>query len=118
MPYDIDEAMENRDLVTFKPFDRFAQFKKNKGKTIEELLDLFVSLRKRNLKTLAAMDIKASDMKLKGRHPELGEVTLGQLLSTWVVHDLSHIGQVARVIAKQYSAEVWPWKAYRHALSS
>jgi uncharacterized damage-inducible protein DinB len=103
---------------TFEPFDRFAQFKKFKGKSTEELLDLFGSLREKNLRTLREMDLKPSDFPLRAKHPDLGEVTLGQLLSTWVVHDLGHIGQIARVMSKQYSAEVGPWRAYLRVLKS
>jgi len=108
--------LEHGDSVGFDPFDRFAQFEKNKGKTIEELLDEFAALRRKNLDTIKKMNLGESDMPLKGRHPHLGGVTLGQLLSSWVVHDLGHIGQIVRVMARQYSSEVGPWKAYLRVL--
>lgn len=108
--------LESGDLRTFEPFDRFAQFKRFEGKSIEELLDIFASLRERNLLTLRGLGLRDLDLDFKGRHPELGGVTLGQLLSTWVVHDLGHIGQIARVMSKQYFAEVGPWKKYLRVL--
>ena len=87
---------------TFKPFDRFAQFAESKGKTLSQLLDEFQSLRKKNIALLLAKNLTDEDLEKKGRHPALGEATLSQLLATWVVHDLNHIVQISRVMAKQY----------------
>lgn len=103
---------------TFVSFDRFAQEQESKGKTIQELLAEFSRLRKQNLETLAQLQITENDLPKKGIHPELGEVNLKQLLSTWTVHDLGHIAQISRVMAKQYSNEVGPWKAYLGILKS
>lgn len=97
---------------TFEPYDRFAQFKNSKGKTLGELLEEFERLRKDNLNNLRSKNLTDSDLERKGIHPELGEVTLVQLLSAWVVHDLGHIAQVSRVMAKQYKNEVGPWPKY------
>jgi len=102
---------------TFEPFDRFAQLKEKQDKKISELIAEFKSLRKRNLKELKSFNISDKDLELKGIHPELGEVTLEQLISTWVVHDLGHIAQISRVMAKQYKTKVGPWKAYLGILS-
>jgi len=107
---------ENSDK-TFIPFDRFAQFENSKGKTLHQLLDEFETLRSKNLEKLAALNLTEDDLEKKGVHPDLGPVTLRQLLSAWVTHDLSHISQIARVMAKQYSEEVGPWKAYMNVLS-
>jgi len=96
----------------FEPFDRFAQLKENKNKSISELITEFKDLRKSNLKELKSLNITNKDYGLKGIHPELGEVTLEQLISTWVVHDLGHISQISRVMAKQYKTNVGPWKTY------
>lgn len=96
----------------FKPFDRFAQFTESKGKTLPQLLDEFKRLRKKNIAKLKAKKLTASDLKKTGVHPKFGTVTLEQLLSTWTVHDLGHIAQIARVMSKQYSAAVGPWKEY------
>ena len=96
----------------FESFDRFAQFKENQNIAVSELINEFKILRKNNLIELKSLDIKPEDLKLKGEHPEFGEVTLEQLLSTWVVHDLGHIAQISRVMAKQYKSNVGPWEAY------
>jgi len=97
---------------TFEPFDRFAQFENSKGKNINELLSEFSALRLKNLQRLNEMNIREDDLIKKGIHPHFGKVTLRELLATWVVHDLGHISQIARVMAKQYKDEVGPWKEY------
>ena len=96
----------------FEPFDRFAHLDQNKGRSLDPLLDLFQSLRDENITTLRGFNLTSSDFGLTARHPDLGTVTLGQLISTWVVHDLDHIGQIARAMSKQYSSEVGPWREY------
>lgn len=101
----------------FEPFDRFAMFEKSRGKSAGELLDSFEQLRRRNLEELAGMKLTPELLERHGTHPELGTVTLEQLLATWVVHDLSHIGQIVRVLAKQYGEAVGPWQAYLSVLS-
>jgi len=97
---------------TFEPFDRFAQFEKSKGKTLGELLETFADLRRKNLERLRQMKLTPDQLKLKGIHPELGEVNLEQLLATWVVHDLTHIRQIVTVLAHKYSENVGVWKEY------
>jgi hypothetical protein len=96
----------------FEPFDRFAMFEKSRGKSLGELLDRFEQLRGESLKELEGMNLTPETLARRGAHPELGAVTLGQLLSTWVVHDLGHVGQVVRVMAKQYGEAVGAWQAY------
>jgi hypothetical protein len=96
----------------FEPFDREAQFAASAGRSLAELLDEFAALRRQSLETLAELGLGDGDLARVGLHPALGVVTLGQLLATWVVHDLDHIGQIARTIAKYYSANVGPWSAY------
>jgi hypothetical protein len=103
--------------TAFEPFDRFAQLQASSGRSLDELLDEFASLRARNLAELEGFRLVPEQLALEGRHPELGVVTLGQLLSTWVAHDLDHLAQVARVMAKCYTDEVGPWKAYLRVLS-
>jgi DinB superfamily len=104
--------LEHGESRTFDPFDRFAQFEESKGRTLEDLLEEFAALRERNLATLRGMKIGAGDFEKTGRHPALGRVNLKELLATWVTHDLDHIAQVARTMAKQYASEVGPWQAY------
>ncbi len=96
----------------FEPFDRFAQFKESEGKTLNDLLEEFAKLRNENIDVLHKIDLNENDLNKKGIHPEFGKVTLKQLLSTWVVHDLSHIRQISRVMAKQYKKEIGPWRIY------
>jgi hypothetical protein len=96
----------------FEPFDRMAQVQESQGPDLVELLATFSDLRRQNLAALVGMNLTAADFELKGIHPELGEVTLGQLLATWVVHDLDHIAQIARTMAKAYSEAVGPWSSY------
>jgi hypothetical protein len=97
---------------SFEPFDRFAQFEQSKGKSITQLLIEFTALREYNIEQLRSKNLSAKDLETIGTHPDFGPVSLSQLLSTWVVHDLNHISQIARVMAKQYSTEVGPWKTY------
>ena len=100
----------------FKPFDRFAQFEESKGKSLKDLLGEFMMLRIMNLEKLKAKNITEADLDKKGIHPVFGEVTLRQLLSTWVVHDLNHLAQVTRVMAYQYKDNVGPWSEYLRIL--
>jgi uncharacterized damage-inducible protein DinB len=96
----------------FTPFDRFAQFRESDGKSLDELLDEFESIRRQNLESVASWHLTDAQLSLEGTHPVFGAVTLRQLLSTWVAHDLAHIGQIVRVMAKQYGNAVGPWRAY------
>lgn len=96
----------------FAPFDRFAQYEASQGQTLDDLLDTFTRLRQANLEALAALALTSTDLDRRGRHPDFGEVTLRELLSAWVVHDLNHLAQVARVQAKRYRADAGPWPAY------
>jgi hypothetical protein len=96
----------------FEPFDRVAMFEKSKGKSLSELLETFSALRSSNIRELEQMNITRAMLEKQGIHPELGTVTLGQLLATWVVHDLGHIAQIVRVMAHQYREEVGPWSVY------
>lgn len=105
-------AISDEGNKTFTPFDRFAQFEDSKGKSLEQLLEKFKSLRAQNLTFLKSLNIAESDFDKKAMHPSLGEVTLKNLLATWVTHDLGHIAQIARVMAKQYKDEVGPWTQY------
>lgn len=109
--------MEEGETATFKPFDRFAMFEKSRGKSLSELLDTFELLRKENLASLEQMNLTPAMLERRGTHPEFGLVTLSQLLSTWAVHDLGHIGQIVRVMAKQYGETVGPWRAYLSVLT-
>ena len=104
--------LEHGDARPFEPFDRFAMFEESRGKTIAELLETFSTLRAQNLETVRAPQLEPADFHCRGTHPALGPVTLGQLLATWVTHDMTHMAQISRVIAKQYQDEVGAWRQY------
>jgi len=93
----------------FEPLDSTGQFSKNEGKSLGELLAEFARLRRENLEALDGLNISQADLGRHGLHPELGDVTLGQLLATWVVHDLDHVAQIVRTLAKVYSEATGPW---------
>ncbi|HEX2207543.1 MAG TPA: DinB family protein [Longimicrobium sp.] len=97
---------------TFQPVDRFAQYRESQGKTVADLLDEFARLRAENLATLRGWNLTERELALQAEHPALGPVTLRQLLSTWAAHDLGHLAQTSRVMAKQYREAVGPWRAY------
>ena len=109
--------LEHGDTRAFEKFDRFAQFRAASDRTLESLLDEFAMLRRENLLELESMALGAADLDRQGRHPELGPVTLRQLLAAWVAHDLDHVMQVARVLGRQYSDEVGPWRAFLRVIS-
>jgi hypothetical protein len=96
----------------FTPLDQTAQFIESQGKSLEELLATFADLRRENVATLIGMKLTDDDLDRRGLHPDLGGVTLGQLLATWTVHDLDHVTQIARTMAKVYSKATGPWSAY------
>lgn len=96
----------------FDPFDRLAQRLESEGKSLGQLLHEFDSLRAANLDELRALKLAPEDLRRRGRHPALGEVTLSQLLATWAAHDLTHLHQISRIMAHQYRTAVGPWSAY------
>jgi hypothetical protein len=112
----VELILSNNTNKKFATFDRFAQFENSKGKSLAELLQEFALLRKECTGQLRMLNISGDDLLKTGIHPHFGEVTLSQLLSTWVVHDLDHISQIARVMAKQYKQEVGPWIEYLKVL--
>jgi hypothetical protein len=102
----------------FEPFDRVAQFREDQSRPISALLEQFTFLRSENVRALEGLRLTSSDLTRRGLHPELGPVTMEQLLAAWVVHDLSHLSQIARVSAKQYCHDVGPWRGYMSVLKS
>jgi hypothetical protein len=101
----------------FEPYDRFRHWTRNRGRTLASLLEEFERLRGANLAQLRSWRLTPQQLALPGRHPELGPVTLEQLLAAWVVHDLGHVAQIARVMAKQYRSSVGPWVPYLPVLT-
>ncbi len=96
----------------FEPFDRLGHERESQGKSLGQLLDEFGRLRSQNLSQLSSMNLRREDLARRGRHPALGVVTLSELLSTWAVHDLTHLHQISRIMANQYREAVGPWSAY------
>ena len=109
--------LEHGESQPFESFDRFAQFEKSSGKTLQDLLEDFERLRAENVRTLENMYLRESQLELTGTHPELGRVTVRELLATWAVHDLGHIAQIVRVMARSCSNEVGPWRQYLRVLN-
>ncbi len=104
--------LEDGTSRAFDRFDREAQFRESAGKSLPELLDELARLRAENLVALRALALDSEQLERRGLHPALGEVTLAQLLATWTAHDLTHLHQLARVMAHQYRDAVGPWSAY------
>jgi hypothetical protein len=104
--------LEKGEQGTFAPYDRFRHYERNKGRALASLIDEFESLRAQNLGKLRQWQLDDSKLGLRANHPALGPVTLSQLLAAWVVHDLGHIAQISRVMAKQYRDEIGPWIDY------
>lgn len=104
--------LEHGEDRPFEPFDRFAQLGRFADWPLDRLLDRFAELRRENLEIVRSWRLSEAQLVLPGRHPELGAVTLRELLATWAVHDLNHIGQISRVMAKRYTREVGVWREY------
>ncbi len=104
----LDQGPDRR----FRPLDRFAQFHESRGKSLSDLLDEFETLRELNLQTMRGWTLGEAQLSLTGDHPEFGAVTLRQLLATWVAHDLGHLVQISRVMARQYRQAIGPWVKY------
>lgn len=100
----------------FPVFDRFAQFQFDKNLSLKDLLEDFETIRNNNLDELKSLNLSEADLDKTGIHPDFGQVTLRQLLATWVAHDLDHLYQIARVMAKRYQEDAGPWKAYLRIL--
>lgn len=117
----IDRAKHILEAGVSRPFDsydRYAQFERSHGRTLAQLLDEFQTLREANLQSLANMNLTKADLARTGTHPVLGEVTLENLLATWVAHDLNHIAQIAKCMATQFTEAVGPWRQYLGVLKS
>ncbi len=108
----VEHLLQYGDAVEFPPFEREAMFGASRGRTIADLLEEFGQLRADSLVRLGRLNLTDADLSRSGRHPEFGAVTLEQHLATWVAHDLGHISQVVRTMARQYVDAVGPWRSY------
>jgi hypothetical protein len=109
--------LEFGNTKTFERYDRFAQYEESKGKSLQQLLEEFEVIRRENMNWIKSLNLTEDDLGRRGMHPVLGEVTLRNLLATWVAHDLTHLAQVTRVMAKQYKEEMGPWPEFFRILS-
>jgi hypothetical protein len=96
----------------FEPFDRFAQFKRYETLSLTQRLDAFAARRRESLAALEAMNLTPALLARRGTHPDFGAVTLSQLLATWTVHDMNHVGQIVQTLAKQYRDAIGPWRQF------
>jgi hypothetical protein len=108
----VEIILEQGTSQAFTPWDRYAMYRESQGKTIDQLLDEFAAARRENLANLDAKKLTPTDLQRTGTHPRFGQVTLQQLLATWVTHDLNHIHQIAKCMAWQYRDEIGPWREY------
>lgn len=109
--------LEFGNTKTFERWNRVAMYEESKDKSLQQLLNEFAAIRKENIIWFTSLQLTETDLGKKGMHPVLGDVTLRHLLSTWVVHDLTHIAQITRVMAKQYKEEMGPWPEFFRILS-
>jgi hypothetical protein len=105
----IQRIIDHGNTKTFETFDRFAMYEESKGKTMHQLLQEFEDVRNENITWLRSLNLNDAYLDKKGMHPQLEEVSMRNLLATWVVHDLTHIAQITRVMAKQYKEAIGPW---------
>ena len=108
----VEHILTHGDAVPFPPFDREAMLKGPSGAPLSHLIDRFAALRAASLSHLDTLQLNPADLHRPGLHPDLGRVTLGQHLATWVAHDMGHLSQIVRVVAHQYRDAVGPWRAY------
>lgn len=104
--------LEHGESRVFEEFDRFAQFERFQGLSLEQLLDAFAARRRESLAALAEMNLTPERLARRGTHPDFGSVTLSQLLATWTVHDMNHVGQIVQTLAKQYREAIGPWRRF------
>ena len=109
---DLPDARTAATSRPFEPFDREAQIRERDGKSLPALLQEFADSRLDSIARLRAMHLTPEKLELKGMHPGLGIVTARQLMATWTAHDLGHLLQISRVMAKRYKQEVGPWASY------
>lgn len=94
----------------FPPFQQMPDEGEFESQSVDQLLTQFADMRKRNLADLRSLGLRQADFDREAEHPVLGTVNLRQLLATWVVHDLNHLHQIAKTLAKRYRASVGPWR--------
>lgn len=109
--------LEFGNTKTFERWNRVAMYDESEGKKLQQLLDEFATIRKENMVWFRSLKLTEADLDKHGMHPVLGDVTLRNLLATWVAHDLTHVAQITRVMAKQYKEEMGPWPEFFRILN-
>jgi len=112
----IRHILDHGESVPLPPFDRAGHFARNRGQSLDQLLDEFAQARAESLTALEALGLTPAQFERRGLHPRLGSITLGSVVATWPVHDLNHLHQLSRVMARQYAAPVGPWASFVGAL--
>ena len=105
-------VVEHGETRPFPPVDRFAQERESAGKTLSQLLDELATLRRASLDELAALNLSPADLEKRGAHPAFGAITLGNVIATWLAHDLTHLHQLSRILAAQCGEATGPWSRY------
>jgi hypothetical protein len=108
----IRHLLRHGESAPFPPFDRFGFVERSEGRSLDEILDTFRRARARSLRDLDELGLTPADLGRRGRHPDFGAVSLGQLLATWAIHDLNHLRQIVEVLARQHAEAVGPWRAF------
>lgn len=108
----LEFILQEGDSKPFPPFDRYTHLDEKAEGSIEQKLLEFRTLRAQNIAKLNVLIKPEIHLEWKGFHLDLGSVKVSELLSTWVVHDLTHIAQIVRVMAERYRENVGPWKEY------
>ncbi|TQR35705.1 DinB family protein [Brevibacillus brevis] len=108
----LEIILQEGESKPFPPFDRYAHLQDNSIRPFEQKLLDFKTLRAQNIAKLRTLVEPEKHLELTGLHPAFGVVKVRELLSTWVVHDLTHTAQIVRVMAKRYTADVGPWSEY------
>lgn len=102
----------NNPKTVFSPIDMQAHFELAKHYSMTELLIQFSTQRKKGIKAIKEMNLQQNDFLKTGTHPVAGKIMLQELIATWATHDLTHIAQIARIMAKQNRESVGNFKQF------
>jgi hypothetical protein len=92
----------------FPAFDPNTEGSPDGGESPRDLAAEFARLR---AGSLALIDkLRADDLARTAHHPELGPVTLGEMLHEWAAHDLNHTVQAERALMRPFIAACGPWR--------
>lgn len=106
-PVRVDAFLSGRDLEAYDPDAGGATAATDEP---EDLVATFERLRSQSLRKLQS--VTPDDLRRTARHPELGTVTLGEMLHEWAGHDLMHTVQGERAMMQPFIAGSGPWRGY------